>query len=353
MRWGHAPPVDPPTPEENPFGEQPAGNYLFQCLNENDENYFHVINDQPPPPREPYVPPFIGDICVSVDPSDEPDPTEGGGGWEAVVREKCTAVCAGLNVGLVENNVELYPHHCSDGGWTLVRPVYNYIYGSWPTCTNPTALLDFDLIEDILGAGAAADAAELPCDLADDCADYLDLDEKRGLWTPADAETRYTADVQLETDPGESNVIIAGVSRGMEGHAAYTATSCGEDACPFYLAQMELTAVSSMSVTVSLPTGSLTKTISDLSISLEHPALGMWLPNSDLVIIPSNAMRINVQATVSGSSNPYGENGTYDRTYFVDEEYVFGILDGADLILAISGEDYLGDWSVYGQFVEE
>ncbi|MCY1069731.1 hypothetical protein OV090_33630 [Nannocystis sp. RBIL2] len=281
---------------------------------------------------------------------DQGDPTTGGGPdpWEAAVRAKCSEQCAELNV----NYMDMYDPHCEDEDWSEIERIFDEVWGVWKTCPVPTTLLDFDLIETVFGAAAAADAEQLPCDLALDCSDYLDYDEKLGLWTPPDANTRYTADVLLESDPGESFFIINTVNRTAEGHAAYTATSCGEDACPFYLAQMELTATSSMTFNLSVETATLTKTISDLNVKLARPTLGMWLPASGYVIIPPKSLSVTVEATVSGSTNTFGENGAHEVTYIVDE-YTFGIIDGANLLLGVNSTDYLGTWSVTGQFIEE
>jgi len=212
--------------------------------------------------------------------------------------------------------------------------------------------LDFDLIESVLGSAPASDAADLPCDLADDCSDYLDVQEKEGLWTMPDANTRYSADVQLESDIGQSSIAGLGSSITMEGHAAYTATACGSDACPFYLAQFEMLAPSAS--TVSIPNGStpIVKTVSSLSIELEQPALGLWLPASTYVIFPSETLRVKLSATLAGSTNSFGENGWQSHSYLV-ENYVWGYISGTNLLLATDGADSLGAWYATSQFVEE
>ena len=337
-------------PQQTPFENEPPGVYKFQCLNDNsfeNQNYYWVANENPPPEWRPQVEDF--EACAQIDDPMSTDPTEGGNVplWDAAARASCTARCIEIN-----RNNALTPV-CEDENWSLVRAVWTPSEKYQQTCPKATSLLDFNAIEAVFGTAAASEAATLPCDLSDDCSDYLDIDEKEGLWTSPDSNTRFSADFQMESDPGESNVIAGASSSVMEGNAAYTATACNADACPFYLAQFELYAVSNFTVSVSYGSaGTFTKTISNLGIQLEQPTLGMWLPNSGAVILPPGSLRMTVSATLSGTTNYFGENGGHQHTYAVDE-YVWGLISGTDLILATDAIDTLGSWSVLGQFVEE
>lgn len=128
--------------------------------------------------------------------------------------------------------------------------------------------------------------------------------------------------------------------------------ACANDACPFYLAQLDLEAVSSMSVSLTYGAASLSKVVSDVTIELARPALGMWLPDSDDVIFPPNTLAFRVGATVSGATNWFGEDGSYDYVYRLNQ-YVFGSIAGGVLHIRHSDEDTLGQWIVDAFFVPE
>ena len=331
--------------------------YQIHCMNDNGDNYHHVYNATAPhiPPRLQIAPPWY-DACIFLDPGDEEDPTEGGNGWESLARETCALICQKTNVGLWDpmTQKELYPAHCDPALWTDVEPQFNSYKNSWYTCPKETHLLNYLLIESVLGSTVAEAVENLPCDLRDDCADYLDFDERSGLWTPSTVGVRYTADILLESDPGESSVaLLGGTDHDLEGHAAYTAVPCGEDACPFYLAQLDLEAVSSIGVTVTYGSGAgLSKTISDLSIALDQPALGIWVPSSGDVIFPAGSLKMRVEGSISGPTDTYGENGPHSLKYAVPD-YIFGAVDSGGFALAASGTEFLGAWSVNAEFMEE
>lgn len=312
-------------------GEEEQG-WKYQCYNSPTEgNYFYHISGGKvkPNPIEP---------CVAVEP--ESEETEG---WEAAVRAKCSSYCLSLN------NAQHGSATCLDERWSQVNP-----YGSPAvTCSPLTALIDFDEIESVLGAGPAADAETLACDLPDSCIHLLDYEARLAMLGMLTSGLRNTAEELMETDPGQvSEVILLGEDAALEGEAAYTALSCSEDACPFYLAQFDLAATSSLVVAVPYGSAPLTKTVSNLEIGLARPALGMWLPDSDDIIFPPNALAVRITATVSGSTNNFGENGNHDLVFRINE-FVYGTLDGGVLSLSHSGTDVLGAWSVEAHFIPE
>lgn len=344
----NGPPPVTHDPENNPFEDQPPGIYAMRCLNANESNGHHQVNDMPPPPRELKKPPEYN-FCLDFDPGYPGDPTEGANDWESVARAACTAYCESQN----NNLMNMYPPQCTDVGWTGVTGVYNNQKDLWVTCSAETENLNYTLIENVLGPSDAGAVEELPCDLSLDCQDYLAYDQKHAIGTTPYTDAEATADIQMETITGQSAVTLFGGSdQDVEGHAAYSAISCGEDACPFYLAQFDLAAVSSINVSFSYGSGPpLSKTISGFSISLEKPALGIWVPDSDNIIFPTGALRVRIEATISGGTNGWGENGFYSFVYDVPH-YVFGSVDG-DLVISTSGTEYLGAWTLYAEFEEE
>lgn len=318
--------------------------YHFKCDN-NTNNYWETT------PQVPYHGPHIN-VCFELHPA---DPTET---WQSKAMQACSDNCAALadrNGFDTENYDE---GQCAKENWSDVDPTG--LNCMWDWCTEETPGLNFDLIESVLGFQEAADAQDLPCDLAFDCSDFLDPAAATALWTEPYSGVEQTADtLMISSAASELYVIGAGQGTGttedLTGAAAFTATSCGADACPFYLAQYELEGTSSSFNVTLTPgsAGSLTKTISGFSLQLAQPALGMWLPSSGDVIFPSASLRFRVSATVSGTPQPYGENGYYEEVYTV-YGYVFGFLDPmtGDFIMGATTEDSLGDFTVSGVFVE-
>lgn len=329
---GCGPPVVTYTEDDNPWVNQPPGIYRVRCLNAWEANGHHQVNDTPPPPRE-LKKPSEYNFCMSVDPGYGGDPTEGANDWEDQMRAACTAYCVSQNVNLMG----MYNPQCSDGGWSEVKGTFNIFDKTWATCSDETLNLNYNLIETVLGLSDADAVEELPCDLSLNCEDYLDYVQKHAMGTTPYANVRETADVLMESITGESSVtLLGGSAQDVEGHAAYSAIACGEDACPFYLAQLDLDAVSSINVTLSYGSGPpISKTISGLSISLEKPTLGIWVPGSDNLIFPTGSLRMRIEATISGGTNNFGENGFYSFAYDVPN-YVFGSVDG-DLVISSSG----------------
>lgn len=326
-----------PPPPECDFSQYPSGIYHFRCQNNGNNCYYNGYHQE-----------VCGqdfDVCVYVDPG---TPTEG---YAPDVKAACSARC---------EQVSWDPGYvCEDSNWSGVSN--HGVNCQYETCPSETYLLDFDLIESILGSAAATDAEDLPCDLWDDCLDYLDGFEFEGMTTEPEANVRNSADVLMEHNPGGGSQLYvigagqgSGTTKALTGEAAYSLTSCGEDACPFYLAQWDLAAASSFNVTLTGSAGPVTKTISNFSVSLRQPALGVYLPNSGDIFFPPNALAVIVSGTVSGTPEPWGENGNYQEEYLVNG-YVFGTLNTGtgNLVLGANGEVSIGDFSIVGNFVEE
>lgn len=231
----------------------------------------------------------------------------------------------------------------------------NWLGDHYEMCTETTALLDFDAIATYLGSEAAADAAELPCDLGIDCIDYLAQPAQEALWSSPVEDLESTAEVQMVTSLGEVQ-LLGGSWQEMEGEVAFSSIECGEAGCPFYLAKFELAASSPFTVQVPIVgSSSLTKVLSNLTVTLERPALGIWTPGKpgyDWVIFPPNSLMMRISASVSGSTNYYSENGSYDELYLVND-YVYGYIDDGPLNLHFEGADILGSFNLYADFAVE
>lgn len=335
---------DPPPPPDPPpaFEYQPSDWYKIVCWNMDGTNKYYRHTGT----HWELWPPEYMDPCLYVDHSSDL-PTEGYD-WEEDVRAKCSAYCEYLNYDPEGQPI------CLDEGWTSVGPKWNSAEDRYETCTPATYLLDFSPVELKFGSATAGHAADLPCDLSDDCIGYFSQDVRSAMWVSPSLNVRETADNMMETVVG-SEVEILGVAEDLIGTSAYTAASCVADACPFYMSQLELVTTAPMTVTVTLPLlGTHVKTLSDIRIVLEGPSLGIWTTQGNSrVLFPPNSLRLVLGATISGATNTFGENGYYEQG-FVPNEWVMGSLDlNGDLSLSLDGVDAMGAWSIYSEFTEE
>jgi hypothetical protein len=331
--------ADPPIYDSDPCDFDNWGDdiYHFKCSNDTDNiweaNGFHG----------PYI-----NVCKKLAPNN-PDPTDGS--WQSSAKEACSAHCNKL---ADQNGVVGV---CEDENWYAVEATYNgnCIYRR---CQEETPGLLYTLIESVLGLAAAEDAEDLPCDLAFDCDEYLSPEAANALWTEPVVGVEQTADTAVVTTTG-SQLYVLGAGQGtgttepLTGEAAFTATSCGADACPFYLAQYELEGTSvSFNFTFAIGAMQFTKTITGLTIQLEQPALGLWLPGSGDVIFPSGSLQFRVSGTLSGTPQISGENGFHDDVYPVGG-YVFGSWDPltGDFTLGANGELGVGTFTISGVFL--
>ncbi|WP_096328367.1 hypothetical protein [Nannocystis exedens] len=316
----------PPSPCELDFADCAPDIYNFYCWNQGPTKNHHVIGGMT-------IEPEFYNACVYVDPSVT---------WDTEVRAACSARCENSEPGFV----------CNPMNFSSVEPPDNR-----QTCETASTM-NASVIEQTLGAPAAAAAEDLPCELGDDCLDYFSLAAQQALSTPPTSTVRYTADTLLETVPMASLIMVQGnaqptpATQTLSGEAAYTAYSCGYDACPIYLPQLDLAANGAFSATISggpvAPT--VTKTFTDVEISLKQPTMGIWLPNFDYVIFPPDSLVFNVSGLVSGTEVA-GENGRYIGEHIV-RGYVFGTLDGG-LSLSAQGEHSLIDFDLYAEFAPE
>ncbi|MFZ6185720.1 hypothetical protein [Nannocystis pusilla] len=317
----------PPTPCELDFADCAPAIYNFYCYNKGPTKNHHVIGGVP-------IEPELYNACADVDPA---------GDWEDAARAACSARC---------QNISEAGFECKPENFSSVEPPV-----SRQTCSSEETLNTL-VIEQTFGALAAADVADLPCDLWDDCSDEFSVAAQEALSTPPTSAVRYTADTLLETVPMSSLITVQGnapsspTTQILSGEAAYTAYACSAAACPIYLPQLELAANGAFSATISVgpvaPT--VTKTFTDVEISLKQPTMGIWLPNFEYVIFPPDSLVFNVSGTVSGTELA-GENGPYVGEHIV-RGYVFGTLDGG-LTISAQGEHSLVDFNLYAEFAPE
>lgn len=322
-------PQEPPEPDPPP-PPPPEGYYKIHCFSDDTANYFW--RGTPSVPIKDSA--RLIDPCVHLDFSD-PD-------WELEARAGCSAYCDSLNQDYIGTP------ECLDGGWTAVQP-----WSPYKACPDTTPQFDPGPVEQELGEDEAEMMLKLGCDLPSTCLDELDYDARLAMVTPPTANTRFTADSLVETDPTvASSFTLVSSSVNVTGTAAYTADSCSDPACVFYLSQLQLASPTAFNVQVPYGAAPITKTLTGLTLRIAEPSLGLWLPSTGDVIFPPNSLELRVDVTVSGTSNVFNENGTHRRHYLVGE-YVFGTLSNGVLTLHHDGSDMLGAWAVDAQFVPE
>jgi hypothetical protein len=309
--------------------------YQFKC-NNNGNVYWDFVSGVETPISPSYL-----EVCAMVDPDEA--------GWQDEIRDRCTARCFYLdNDGI--NNL-WFPEVCEDSNWSTVEVMASGL--EYWRCPSETYLQGFDEVGDVLGSVAQLLAETLPCDLGDNCMDYLTEQARRGFSSSATPSIEMTADVQATTpslaSPGpRSSITLAGETELVAGAAAWSATACGYGACPFYLAQFDLTLAASLDFSLTYPSP-MRKTLSDASVSLARATMGLWLPSTGDVIFPPGSLHLRLTGTVSGATNDLGENGNYDFVYPITS-FVFGTLDSGELLLSHSAQDILGDWSLTARF---
>lgn len=329
------------------FEKWDENEYQFDCVNDTSNYAFNGVE---------YATIDLMTVCIPLNPQDD---------YEDDVKEACSARCKEI----AQPFMTLYDHNCEDEHWSdLLIGWKKEAPGEClpKTCSPDQYSLDIDQIENVLGLSAAEAAQDLPCDLGFDCQDYLDSDEILGLWTEHwGAGVASSADEHVSTanSTGASAVYFLGEGQSiwslqtLSGDAAYTATACGYDACPFYLAQFNLSTTSSFDATFDYAMTTTTKTVDDFTVSLKRPALGIWLPSTGDIIFPNNSLTLELSLTLTGVTNVAGENGSYDEVFwndpyiFGESAYVFGTLSSSgDLFIGKNGVTPVGLWGVVGNF---
>ena len=307
--------------------EGPPPEYdTYYCQNDNRTNYWTTDS--------------VGNVKHYPDPVQVCIPW---GSTEEEARAACSAKCRARDVYQVGND------NCVDAGWTEVT-AQNYL------CSPEAPDFNFLVLEEELGLAAAQDVAELPCDLNLTCGTLMSPAARGQLWMPVTSSAAATAATAVSTGvPVTSSLTIAGASttsKAITGTAAYTAVplaDCGSPACPFYLAQLDGAQTSgSWTASLAIPGGStLVKTVNNVAFSLAESTVGVWLPATGDVIFPPLSLKLKVDASISGSTNNFGENGTYTDVEQVNAGYVFGHVSSSGFTLDYTEAYNVGDVSLH------
>lgn len=312
-------------------------------------------------------PPSLDHICVgsnwpalpgSFDPLWNWEPVgdgEGGSGGppipgtfstiEPEIRDACSTRCEILNRG---SGQEI----CEPENWSAVLTEANWYPRPWDAPTEAASLncqvTMMSNADDPLGlavpweeAGGDPDPLPLGCSLTDDCGEWfypsvLPFTHWTSIAGAIEPETRNAAYLGVE-DGGVSRISLhldmPGMGRSgidddapLWGLAEYSPVDCGDDVCPFYLANLSAyNTTSTWDVQLMLDDLShAKKRISNVQIDLIQSTLGIHNLALNKVAFAPGALRLGVELTISnqpGETNSYG-NGTHSAIV-ENVDYVF------------------------------
>lgn len=118
------------------------------------------------------------------------------------------------------------------------------------------------------------------------------------------------------------------------GMAEYSATSCGDDVCPFFLANLSAyNTTETWDVRVDTPVGRIKKQISDVQIDLLQSTLGVYNTSLDVIAFVPGSLRMRAQFTVSSCAN-CDHTGDGVHAFIVEnDDYVFAEYDAGALTI--------------------
>lgn len=236
------------------------------------------------------------------------------------VLEGCSQTCQKTIGG--QNN------KCEIAGWKGAEPVNPDVLNS--TC-DPNEYFH-DLGGDILWLdGVQSPKRQLKCDLKGTCGDLFGVeiaDKLKGeVRSPDDRESsgaEQAADLQLQVTYGKASALQ------LEGHIEFSTLDCGEEACPIYLGDVDLSqAQASWPVLLDLGAfGRIDKQVSNVHARLARPALGIALEDGQIAF-PAEALLFRVEVDVAGATHLLLENGK-QSFWMRNPEVVLGrLVDGS------------------------
>jgi hypothetical protein len=211
-------------------------------------------------------------------------------------------------------------------GDTLVVPPDQPI--AWPG-TSESVTLD---CEDFKTCAAQFDAAISTVLYHDDTAD---------LWGANMGFADYLATTSTSSSQLELRISNPGGTPSsdwydVDGRVEYSAPDCGETECPFYLANFTLTNTEDTWALVSDALGAVVH-ISDITVQLRRPTLGVWKPSTNQIFVGAERMDIYVFVT-----HQIGAQAPVEGGYLVtNANAVFGEIhvDGGIQILGLAAGD--------------
>jgi hypothetical protein len=236
---------------------------------------------------------------------------------------------------------------CDDAKWNPIST------GAWEPPNEPNCGVVAQLnIEDPDGididwslVGGSPTPIPLDCELTDGCTERFYPHVRAHVITPGEAavidpETRTAHYLASDDGNGEFEIDMSGAGAGIDdteplyGIAEYTALDCGEDVCPFFLANLGAYNTSeTWDIRVDTALGRLEKEISDVQFDLIQSTLGVHNTTLDKVAFAPGALRLRVEFTVAscGLCSTFG-NGTH-VAIVENQDYVFADYDDGSLIV--------------------
>jgi hypothetical protein len=159
-------------------------------------------------------------------------------------------------------------------------------------------------------------------------ADYIDPETRSAHYLGVDGSGS-----QLELDMSGSGTGVDD-TEPLYGMAEYTAIDCGEDVCPFFLANLvAYNTTENWDVRVQTPIGRLAKEISDVQIDLLQSTLGVYNTSLDVIAFTPGSIRMRAQFTVS-SCPTCDHTGDGVHGFIVEnDDYVFAEYDAGELTI--------------------
>ena len=181
------------------------------------------------------------------------------------------------------------------------------------------------------GSERACTKRQLKCDLKGTCGDLFGVeiaDKLKGeVRSPDDRESsgaEQAADLQLQVTYGKASALQ------LEGHIEFSTLDCGEEVCPIYLEDVDLSqAQASWPVLLDLGAfGRIDKQVSNVHARLARPALGIALEDGQIAF-PAEALLFRVEVDVAGATHLLLENGK-QSFWMRNPEVVLGrLVDGS------------------------
>jgi hypothetical protein len=210
------------------------------------------------------------------------------------------------------------------------------------TCRSPAAALaDAPWGTSVVPPGAPVwpgtqDVVSVACGDFRDCADLFTAaigevlyhDDSATLWGANEGYADYLATTspassQLEITIANLGGAPSSVGYGVNGRIEYSAPDCGQTECPFYLANLTLTNTEDTWALYSENLGTNIY-ISDISIQLRRPTLGVWNTTTNQIYLGKERFDIYVYVTHQVAAEPPVEGG-YLMT---NVDGIFGEMDG-------------------------
>ncbi|GEM_PF-3747736 len=270
--------------------------------------------------------------------------------WDTEVRSLCSDACVTASQ---HDELIVSAYNCEDTNWT------GFSTGLWtpdsPSGSNcltvvPDAIIGDDDASEInwnLGSGSPIYFA-LSCSLTGDCDEEFDGDTvawglgskfggaagvfaantRQADFHSSTTNTTLTLDMDSGTGAGYDD------TRSLNGYAEYSASECGDDICPFYLAAFKAGNMEDdWNIWLNLsPIMDEPKVVKDVQIEALTSTYAVWRPSTGDVAFFPGTLAIRIGFTVESNCvtcSGYGD-GDWEFSPVVNDAVVYGHYDLAD-----------------------